>query len=189
MEALISRLKALYPQLRFAAGKSFSWSPETNEIFYPENLIAGSSQRSADSKKANRQRLSANGQEPLWALLHETGHALLGHTTYQADYELIRLEVAAWEKAKELAIQLNSYFQEPSLEIDEEHVQDCLDTYRDWLYKRSICPECGTKCLQQDDYVHYRCHNCHTTWRVTPARFARAYRRSKNVPPITTMFY
>lgn len=161
MEALLSRLKGLYPRLKFTAGQGFVWSPETGEVFY-------------DAKR--------KGKKARWSLLHETGHALLAHKSYNADYELIRLEVAAWEKAKELAGQLE-------IAIDEEHIQDCLDTYRDWLYKRSICPSCNTKCLQQDDYAHYRCHNCHMTWRVTPSRFARAYRRSKNVPQTTAVFH
>lgn len=161
MDALLSQLKDLYPELTFTAGKGFVWSPETSEIFYGQNR---------------------KGDKARWALLHETGHALLGHKSYQADYELIRLEVAAWEKAKELATQVD-------LKINEDHIQDCLDTYRDWLYKRSICPECSTKSLQQDDYTHYRCFNCHTTWRVTPSRFCRAYRRSKNVQQPVAVFH
>jgi hypothetical protein len=154
MDKLIARLEVEFPSLRFTPGRQFYWSPETAEIFYK-------------SKSA--------GKRATWSLLHETGHALLGHQGYEADFELLRLEVAAWEKAKELAQSLE-------IEIDEDHIQDCLDTYRDWLYKRSICPNCTTKCLQQGDFVHYRCFNCHTTWRVTASRFCRAYRSTKNVP-------
>ena len=54
-----------------------------------------------------------------------------------------------------------------------------------WVLKppaRSICPQCTTKALQQSDYAHYRCFNCHTRWRVTPSRFCRAYRTTKDVP-------
>lgn len=153
MESTLKQLQQLYPKLSFKPGQQFCWSPETREIFYKKN---------------------ANGDTAVWSLLHETGHALLNHTSYQADFQLIRLEVAAWEKAKELAAQIKA-------EIDEDHIQDCLDTYRDWLYKRSICPGCRSKCLQQDDFAHYRCFNCHTTWRVTPSRFCRAYRSTKNI--------
>jgi hypothetical protein len=153
MKPLVAKLQARFPALRFTAGDQFSWSPETNEIIYKE---------------------SARGRQAIWSLLHETGHALLGHDAYKADFELLRLEMAAWEQARHLAEELK-------ITIDESHIQDCLDTYRDWLYKRSICPSCNTKSLQQGDFVHYRCHNCHTTWRVTPSRFARAYRRSKDV--------
>jgi hypothetical protein len=154
MQQLIKTLQAKFPKLRFTAGKQFSWSPETDEIFYK----AGTS-----GKKAN------------WSLLHETGHALLGHQSYQGDFELLQMEIAAWEQAKRLA-------KDAGITIDEDHIQDCLDTYRDWLYKRSICPECSTKCLQQDDSSQYRCFNCHATWQVSANRFGRAYRRHAGVP-------
>jgi len=154
MDKPITRLRAEFPSLTFTPGRQFYWSPEAGEIFY---------------------KAEARGRHAVWSLLHETGHALLGHRTYKADFELLKLEVAAWEKARDLAVSLG-------LSINEDHIQDCLDTYRDWLYKRSICPTCTTKCLQQGDFVHYRCFNCHTTWRVTASRFCRAYRRRKDIP-------
>lgn len=153
MRTLINKLSERYPDLRFSAGSQFCWSPETGEIFYNQ---------------------TSDDQRSVWSLLHETGHALLEHAGYQADVELLRLEVAAWEKAHELAAWLG-------VKLDENHVQDCLDTYRDWLYKRSICPSCHTKCLQQDDHAHYRCFNCHTVWRVSTSRFCRSYRTTKNI--------
>ena len=154
MQNLISDLATRFPHLKFSPSQKLYWSPETGEIFYQQN---------------------AKGVKAVWSLLHETGHALLGHQSYQADYELLRLEVAAWERAKQVAQDFN-------IEIDEEHIQDCLDTYRDWLYKRSICPNCNTKCLQQGDFVHYRCFNCHTKWRVSSNRFNRSYRSTKPAP-------
>lgn len=151
MQALLTKLQAQFPGLRFVPGQQFAWSPETGEIIY---------------------KTAASNQNADWSLLHETGHALLEHKNYQADFHLLRLEIEAWERARELANDLG-------LEIDEDHIQDCLDTYRDWLYKRSICPTCTTKCLQQDDLQSYRCFNCHTVWRVTASRFCRAYRYQK----------
>jgi hypothetical protein len=153
MQKLIDKLQAAFPGLRFTPGQQFCWSPETGEIFY---------------------KAAARGRQAQWSLLHETGHALLEHQNYKADFELLRLEIAAWERARELA-------ESVGIQIDEDHVQDCLDTYRDWLYKRSICPTCTNKCLQQDDYQHYRCFNCHTVWRVSASRFCRAYRSTKNI--------
>ena len=150
---VVSRLKATYPGLVFTAGSEFFWSPESHEIFYKE---------------------SARGKTAIWSLLHETGHALLGHAGWKADYQLIKLEMSAWQKAKELATEFGT-------EIDDDHIEDCLDTYRDWLHRRSLCPTCNNKSLQQDDYEHYHCFNCHTTWKVSPNRFARTYRRSKDV--------
>lgn len=154
MDELVTTLQAQFPSLSFMAGSQFSWSPETGEILY----------------KAN-----AKGRRATWSLLHETGHALLKHVSYKADLELLRLEIAAWERARGLARDLG-------VTINENHIQDCLDTYRDWLHKRSICPNCTTKSLQQGDFVHYRCFNCHTVWRVTASRFCRAYRRHAGVP-------
>lgn len=154
MRELIAKLQTDFPQLVFVSAKQFYWSPETKEIFYKSD---------------------ARGKQAIWSLLHETGHALLDHKNYKADFELLRLEVAAWERAREVALSHD-------VEIDDDHIQDCLDTYRDWLHKRSICPTCSTKCLQQGDFVHYRCFNCHTTWKVTGSRFCRAYRSTKNVP-------
>jgi hypothetical protein len=168
MRELIEKLQKQFPKLNFVAGRQFSWSPETEEIFFVENFQAAGSRRQAPETAA-------------WSLLHETGHAILDHKGYQADFELLRLEIDAWEKARELA-------REFKIEISEDHIQDCLDTYRDWLYKRSICPNCSTKCLQQSDYVHYRCFNCHTTWKVTASRFCRAYRR-KDTSQTTAVFH
>ncbi len=157
MDDLIIKLRAKFPALRFTPGQQFYWSPETGEISYEAN---------------------ARGKQAAWSLLHETGHALSGHISYEADFELLRLEIDAWERARQVATELG-------LAISEDHIQSSLDTYRDWLYKRSICPSCGTKCLQQGDFVHYRCFNCHTTWKVTANRFCRAYRRRDDASLLT----
>lgn len=151
MDAVIASLSGLYPSLTYIESDTFCWSPETREVMYVH---------------------SSDDETFTWSVLHETGHALLEHSTYKADFELIRLEVAAWEKAKEIALERGIF-------IDESHIQDCIDTYRDWLYGRSICPSCDTKCLQQSDLSFYRCFNCHEQWRVTPSRFCRAYRATK----------
>lgn len=160
MLKLIERLQVSHPQLKFTAGPQFCWSPETGEIFYKPGL---------------------KGSRAKWSLLHETGHALLGHVGYKADFELLRLEMEAWERAKQLASDFD-------ITIDEDHIQNCLDTYRDWLYKRSICPKCSTKSLQQPDFIHYRCFNCHAVWRVSANRFGRAYRRQAGIAQTTNIF-
>ncbi|HVX47796.1 MAG TPA: hypothetical protein VHA05_00345 [Candidatus Saccharimonadales bacterium] len=156
MDKLIASLESKFPDLAFTAGRQFSWSPETGEIFY---------------------RTGPENQKSLWSLLHETGHALLQHQSYQNDFELLQMELAAWQRAKQLG-------QEYGIVIDEDHIQDCLETYREWLYKRSICPNCGTKCLQQDGSARYGCHNCGTSWQVSNDRFARTYRRRASLAQI-----
>jgi hypothetical protein len=151
MEAILNQLQARFPELRFCEGDIFVWSPETQEVIY--------------NPKGDERTSS-------WSLLHETSHALLCHVTYGTDFELLRLEIAAWEKAKEIA----KHFE---VKINEDYIQDCLDSYRDWIYARSICPNCSTKSVQQNDLRHYRCFNCHEVWQVTPSRFCRAYRATK----------
>lgn len=158
---IVTTLQQRFPHLSYRPGKSFSWSPETKEIFY-------------DTSKPAASRT--------WSLLHETGHALLEHNCYTADLELIRLEIAAWEKAKLIA-------QDLDIVIDEDHIQDCLDTYRDWLYQRSVCPRCNNKSLQQEDVSHYQCFNCHMVWKVTPSRFCRAYRSTQKIQKPVAVFY
>lgn len=152
MDKLIAKLTGKFPQLVFKPGQQFSWSPGKGEIIYK---ISG-------DKTAT------------WSLLHETGHALLGHQRFKADMELLRLEAAAWEQACQLGRELG-------IKIDEDHIQDCLDTYRDWLHRRSLCPTCATSGIQQEDYAHYRCFNCRTVWRVSHNRFSRSYRRCLTV--------
>jgi len=150
MKKTLNRLQKLFPELTFVSAKSFYWSPASQEIFYD-----------------NR----SSGLKAIWSLFHETSHALLAHQNYGSDFELIRLEIEAWEKAQQLATTLGT-------KIDQEHIEDCLDTYRDWLYKRSICPSCTTKCLQQSNFSYYRCFNCHSVWKVSASRFCRTYRTS-----------
>lgn len=156
MDRLLERLQRQFPELVYKPGTVFCWSPQTSEVFYDSRAL---------------------GEAALWSLLHETSHALLHHTAYRTDFELLRLEVAAWEQTRALA-------QDFGIILDEDHVQDCLDTYRDWLYARSICPRCTNKCLQQPDLRHYRCFNCHASWKVTPSRFCRAYRATAQAEPI-----
>jgi hypothetical protein len=149
MQKLLDDLAILLPHITCKSGAAFRWSPQEQEITY---------------------RGTAHPTElDEWALLHEAGHALLNHKTYNSDLELLLLEVAAWEKASEVAAELG-------ILIDPEHIQDCLDTYRDWLHQRSTCPVCTTTCLQISSTT-YRCHNCSTEWRVSTSRFCRAYRR------------
>ncbi len=150
MEKLISQLKKDHPQLIFNASSSLCWSPSRGEVLY------------------------AHGAHPdasLAGLLHEVGHARLGHSGYTHDFELLQKEVDAWQEALQLSEQYG-------VVISNDHVQDCLDTYRDWVYKRSLCPTCGLAGLQVAE-THFRCINCMDTWNVTSARFCRPYRRSK----------
>lgn len=150
MERMLLRLQQDFPDISFTSGKVLHWSPNTCTIFYNENPTT----------------------EDLWGLLHEVGHAIFEHKNYTSDMDLLKKEIAAWKKAYEVS---GKY----QLQIDQEHIEACLDTYRDWLHKRSTCPACRSHGIEQHTGL-YRCLNCKTTWEVTPSRFCRPYRRIRN---------
>lgn len=138
-----------FPGITFENGDSFFWSPREQRVTY-----------------TTHQDVAEHG---IWALLHEVSHAALGHTDYKNDFELIKLESTAWQHAKRLG-------KKYGISIDAEHIQDCLDTYRDWLHKRATCPTCGVVSLQRSDSL-YQCFNCQTTWSVPRSPLCRVTRR------------
>ena len=150
MEKLLKDLAVLLPDIRFEPGQAFHWSPRQSLVTY--------------------ERPEVEEVHHSWSLLHEASHALLGHQRYQSDLELLLLEATAWQRAKELASQLGT-------SIDEEHIQDCLDTYRDWLHQRSTCPRCQTVSLETAPR-QYQCHNCSASWQVSASRMCRPYRKT-----------
>lgn len=149
LNKLIARLEYDFTEVKFKKSKTHSWSPGQNIVFY--------NPQSPDRKA-------------LIGVLHELAHALLGHKDYATDFELVRMESEAWSMAAKLG---KTY----GINISDAHIQRCLDTYRDWLYKRSLCPTCGSQALQSDSTT-YRCFNCQAVWKVTPSRFNRPYRKA-----------
>ena len=155
---LLNKCKQVLPGFVFASAKSFYWSPRTKTVYINQNTLQ-----------------TPEGQ---MALLHEVSHALLGHNHYQFDFELVALEAAAWQLASQKAT-------EWSVPVDTDHIEDCLDTYRDWLYARSTCPTCSMN-APQISKSEYKCINCSTKWSVSPSRFCRSYRmqsRPQKIPP------
>lgn len=148
-EAFIKLLKETYPQFNFKPGKQAHWSPGTKTVSYNP------------TDKFNKQACS---------LLHELAHALLTHSDYDTDFQLLKMESDAWYLAAKLGRQ-------HGIDINEDYIQNCLDTYRDWLHRRSTCPGCSVHVLQSDSQ-HYKCYNCQTIWHVTSARFMRPYRKT-----------
>ena len=148
MISLVKLLENDFPDINFKPGSTFYWSPVSKTIHYID---------------------SGNSEKTKWALLHEVSHALLNHKSYKNDLELLTMEALAWQKAQAISTKYD-------IKIDYEHIQNCLDTYRNWLHMRSTCPNCGIRTLQIKPN-HYRCHNCHTEWNVTSEKFCRPYRK------------
>jgi hypothetical protein len=135
-KTLLNKLTTDYPHFHFTESDDSYWDPSARTVFYtvddPEQL------------------------------LHELSHALLGHSGYTRDIELIGMERDAWEKARSLA---PSY----QVAINDDSVQDHLDTYRDWLHNRSTCPSCKATGRQTTKDT-YHCDACGQDWRVNEAR-------------------
>jgi hypothetical protein len=142
-------LVSMHPDITFTPGDTFSWNPSQNSITYPTGVEVN--------------------DLFMCSLLHEIGHAKLLHTNFNSDLNLIEIERDAWEKAKQIA-------QESNTKIDDEHIEKCMDTYRDWLYARSLCPNCH-QCGLQTAFTTYACIFCSHTWKVSRSRLCRVTRR------------
>lgn len=125
---LLERLERDYKGFRFVDGKKFTFRP-------PKTIVVGPEEPNADL-----------------LLLHELGHAICGHKTFNMNVKRLKMEVEAWEKARELA-------KEYGVAVDEDFIEGELDTYRDWLHQKSRCPVCGLTRFETPDGV-YHCPRC-----------------------------
>lgn len=140
-----------FPELKFERGKSLMWNPTSASITFP----------------------SANSIDVVFGLIHEIAHAKLGHHSFQHDIELLKMERDAWNQASEIAV---SKF---GLKIDADYIEDCLDSYRDWLYKRSLCPQCHLSGFQVNNH-EYSCPHCQIDWKVPVSRLCTVKRKIIN---------
>lgn len=149
--SLVSQLKAEYPQFQFVATNDFRWQPDTATISYDP--------------------IHPSAAE----LLHELAHALADHRNFSHDIRLLEMERDAWQLAR---TDLGPRYE---VTITEDVIETALDTYRDWLHARSLCPNCKATGVQ-GGRAQYRCLACLTTWRVNDARHCalRRYRTTKN---------
>lgn len=137
---LLETLTLAYPNIAFKSGEAFAWQPTTTTIMYD----------TGDTYFDAR-------------LLHELGHALLKHDSYDRDIDLIAMERDAWQTAR---MDLAPKF---GLDIPGDIIHHDMDTYRDWLHERSTCPHCGSNGIQIKKR-DYKCVTCLKTWRVNEAR-------------------
>lgn len=145
--------KLILPSLKILPGDGFGWNYEDRIISYD-----------ASDPKASE------------FLMHELGHALLKHSTYRKDVELLEMERAAWDKATDIS----SLFK---IHIDNKTIDESLDTYKDWLHNRSLCPRCEATGIQIGP-KSYSCLACHQLWTVNEARTCqlRRYSNTKKRP-------
>ncbi|HET8884083.1 MAG TPA: hypothetical protein VFM68_01285 [Candidatus Saccharimonadales bacterium] len=137
--SLATKLQKDFPHFAFTSSDGFRWSPNDTTVFYDA---------------------TSNNQA---ALLHELSHAILDHTQYTKDIELVEMERDAWEHA---STSLGSRY---GVVIADATIQDSLDSYRDWIHSRSTCPHCQATGVQVKKN-QYKCLACNTQWRVNDAR-------------------
>ncbi len=146
--SLLQTLQTDFPRITYCVGDDFHWSPSARTVYF----------RAKSTDMAT--------------LLHETAHALLGHTSYNRDIDLVHLERDAWSKTVELGTRYG-------VNIDNETVETALDTYRDWLHARSLCPKCRQNGVQTAENT-YTCVICSQKWIVNDARSCGLKRRKIN---------
>lgn len=137
-----------YPQFTFVKHAVFHWSPRENNVYYVEERM--------------------NQESGLYQFFHEIGHALSNHVDYSTGIQLLKIETEAWERAQ---LEAQSY----GITIKKSHIEHCLDSYRDWLHLRSLCPTCQTVSIESGKN-QYRCFNCRQNWKVSKDQTTRSYR-------------
>jgi hypothetical protein len=138
--SLLEQLKKDFPGFQYKSGEHFEWRPSEKTIMYDP------------------------GDPYLDAhLLHETAHATLKHARYDRDIDLIKMERDAWEAAR---TELGPRY---GVSVPTSILHHDMDTYRDWLHARSICPNCGATGLQVQKKT-YKCVTCLQQWNVNEAR-------------------
>jgi hypothetical protein len=130
---------AAYPQQRFLPAGYFAYDASEDVINYDPGRIHD------DSGKL--------------ALLHEIAHSLLGHFHYRFDFELYAMEMDAWNLTRNLALQHN-------IKIDENYLEQCMNSYDEWLTERGTCPNCEEFNVQSVPN-RFQCFRCRTRWEVS----------------------
>lgn len=137
---LLNRLKADFSQFSYVETDSFRWSAESRTI-----------------------HIDPDSPDAVLFMLHELGHALLDHRTYGKDIELLQMERDAWHFA------VTNLADKYDISTNDAIIQDNLDTYRDWLHTRSLCPSCHMSGLQSG-HSTYSCLACGCRWKSNEAR-------------------
>lgn len=143
---LLHKVQQDFTSLTFTLDETFRWAPSRKTVYYTHDV---------DVRPHN--------------LLHELAHAVLDHHSYTQDIELIQIEREAWEYAQ------NVLGPKYSVIIDEDTIQEALETYRDWLHKRSLCPDCENNGIHTKTGT-YKCFACGCQWRANDARICELRR-------------
>lgn len=131
---VLAKVRGDYLDLKFVSGRKFAFRP-------PRTIVIpfASLETIEDARDVQ-------------LLFHEIGHAIMGHRDFKTEVGRLKMEVEAWEKARELA-------ERYGVEFDEELALTELDSYREWLHQKSRCPRCGLTRFQTPDSL-WHCPRC-----------------------------
>lgn len=150
--SLVAKLSHDFPNVSFVKDDLSRWSAVESTVYY-------------------------NLTEPHvdWIILHELSHACLKHTQYTRDIALLAMERDAWQHAAD------ALAPRYGITIDEDFIEDHLDTYRDWLHAKSTCPACTQNGMEYAR-KRYRCLACGHEWRTNNGTQTRIRRYTVNTP-------
>lgn len=131
---LLEKIKLDYPNVKFISSDFFSYSFSNQSI-----------------------NLNLNDINLPTLLLHELAHYCLKHKMFKYDIELLDMERKAWEYAS------NTLAPKYKVAINTECKEESIESYRNWIYERSKCPNCQSTGFQNKD-ASYTCIDCNTTW-------------------------
>ena len=141
MVSFIKQIQTDFPKLKFVLGEDFIWLSDQSTVIYK----------------------SLNTLEDKMILLHEIAHYQLDHHAYHYDLDLLKKEAQAWDMVR------TSLAPHYKVQIDETFIEDMIDSYRDWLHQRSLCPKCNLV-GQQIGLTGYNCLICGLQWQVNQAK-------------------
>lgn len=93
-------------------------------------------------------------EEGQWSLLHEIGHAMLGHRVAVTKEENLANEKAAWEWAA-ARVNQNRFW---------EFANECLGTYERALASERQCISCGSTNTVEWSVGQWTCRDCYCDW-------------------------
>lgn len=139
LQSTINQANNFFPDITIQQAEISLWSPSRKTVY-----------------------INPDEDQPDWILLHELGHALLNHQEFNKDIELLAIERDAWNYAKsELAPKFK-------IQIDQDFIEDHLDSYRDWLHTKSTCPTCRANGVEIAKNQYF-CPICNTKWKTNIA--------------------
>ena len=136
---LIEQLIQDYPDFCFRTGKKFAF-------------------RFAFGAKNAKPTVFLGPPQPYFALqtLHELAHGLCGHKDWSNCISRLKCEREAWERAKTLFFKYQKLIPDP---WNEDFVETSLDTYRNWVHQKTLCPVCGLTRFQDENGI-FHCPEC-----------------------------